>query len=383
MSPIKKSMLGNLLLLAVASIFSLILGEGVLRFSTDHPITRESNQISDEILGYRVNPEFEDIDKNGFRNSEDIRPLIAAIGDSHTYGSNVSSEGSWPRQFSKLAGLQTYNFGIGSYGVYSYHPLVQRAAESEMKAVIVAVYPPNDFAPVFSYCKINRDSQFWTQEAARLQLNFPPCNNVPTEESFTESIKNFIYYETAIGSILISNIRRIKSRRLDAPIEGTNEIVTPWNLNAFKKHMDLGNPAISYLLEDFGRFIKDWVKISASEDVVVSLLIIPSKQLSLSKYAETKGIKQVSREIISAIEKEQLIVKMILDAAERYGLPATSALPEVVEAKQNLISEFLYHRDGHPKAEGYAAYAKAALRLLRETCLSDHTKEICTYLPSQ
>ncbi|WP_244497212.1 hypothetical protein [Ensifer sp. Root558] len=70
-----------------------------------------------------------------------------------------------------MTGQRTYNLGVGSYGIYTYHAIVHDALAAGAKGNIVAVFPANDFAVVFSACDIkNARSDFWLSEQRRLHL---------------------------------------------------------------------------------------------------------------------------------------------------------------------------------------------------------------------
>ena len=74
-------------------------------------------------IGFKFSPRLRDIDIHGFRNRDDKwkNYELAAIGDSHTFGNNVFSKQSWPSQFEQMTGVQTYNYGVGGYGIFTYH----------------------------------------------------------------------------------------------------------------------------------------------------------------------------------------------------------------------------------------------------------------------
>ncbi|MCH8208866.1 MAG: hypothetical protein IIA62_07465, partial [Nitrospinae bacterium] len=56
----------NLLLAGISIVLGLIMTELALRWTTPFPTTLMKNTIYDEILEYKMNPEAEGIDENGF-----------------------------------------------------------------------------------------------------------------------------------------------------------------------------------------------------------------------------------------------------------------------------------------------------------------------------
>ena len=109
-----KSTLGNILLLTASIVVSLAIGEVMLRYFTPFPIhSGFSNKLQHAELGYTMDTKLADIDEKGFRNSRyNPHPDVITIGDSHTYGYNVSREHSWPAILSTISGKSVYNKAI-------------------------------------------------------------------------------------------------------------------------------------------------------------------------------------------------------------------------------------------------------------------------------
>src|SRR5262245_22459528 len=70
--------------------------------------------LPDAELGIRGNPQFQEHDANGFRNTAIPETIdIVAIGDSHTYGQGVAFDQAWPRVLEKLTSCRVYNMAFG------------------------------------------------------------------------------------------------------------------------------------------------------------------------------------------------------------------------------------------------------------------------------
>ena len=121
-----KKLLGNIGLMLLVTLVCLAIAEVGLRMFTPFPVHgKKANKIYDRDFGYRLNLAHPSIDEHGFRNSGNKPKVVAAVGDSHTYGSGVKETQSWPAQFEKITGQPTYNFGVGSYAVYTYYALAR------------------------------------------------------------------------------------------------------------------------------------------------------------------------------------------------------------------------------------------------------------------
>lgn len=103
-------------LILLAVIFTLAAAELLLQFLTPNVIYSPlSNQTYDQRLGTKMNPQLEDIDEKGFRNPAPLDHAdIVTLGDSHTYGVNVSSAMSWPQQLAEMDGVTVYNLASGA-----------------------------------------------------------------------------------------------------------------------------------------------------------------------------------------------------------------------------------------------------------------------------
>ena len=112
-----KSKTINLITLIMAISFAIFIAELLLRMFTYFPINDGTNREYSKHTGYVLSQNFPNIDRRGFRNTNDYDEAnLVFIGDSHTYGNNVSYKKSFPYQF----GENVYNSGIPRYGNFSY-----------------------------------------------------------------------------------------------------------------------------------------------------------------------------------------------------------------------------------------------------------------------
>jgi len=122
-----------------------------------------------------MNPSLKDIDSNGFRNKnkkEAKKFDIVTLGDSHTFGYNVSSEESWPQQLAHMANKSVYNFGIGGYGILQYYRLFDEAIKLKPKHIILGLFLENDLNDL---CKLMNKKGFWKKWAKKRGYNIEPC----------------------------------------------------------------------------------------------------------------------------------------------------------------------------------------------------------------
>ena len=391
-------MRSRLLTLLLALLVSLLLCEIALRTLTRFPVSLTSNLVADPVLGYRLTSELEDVDKLGFRNPPRPRKGLAAIGDSHTYGFNVASENSWPRLLERLTGIRTYNFGVGSYGVYSYHALIHESIDSELDGAIIAIYPPNDFIAGYSYCLQNRDSEFWKAEKKRISLSMPPCKTVfpPYDEpSPTNLIKLLLTEFTAIGSalkhLILEPVRRTVRRRQlltskatqrrgDSEafyVPGANEFVSRARVAGHARQSNINKSSVANIFDDFSIMASDWAHTWRAHHFPIGILVIPSKQRLLVEFAAKNGGNNHAEDLTAYLLRERELEARVTALAESAGLPVVSALPALVRAKSRAmrLNRPLYEiGEGHPGKRGYEAYASAAVDLLHLMCRNEKHK---------
>src|SRR5580658_4271220 len=92
----------------------------------------KASHVHDDLLGYVPRPGYHDfrlrIDSNGLRFTGEEHhtnlPPILAVGDSYTFGEDVSDSETWPAYLQRLTGQRVLNGGVSGYG---FDQIVMRA----------------------------------------------------------------------------------------------------------------------------------------------------------------------------------------------------------------------------------------------------------------
>lgn len=375
----------------VSLLAALILCEIGMRALTHFPISKSSNKIHDANLGYRLDPRLEQVDPHGFRNLPDTPKVFAAIGDSHTFGNNVFSKQAWPKIFERITGVPTYNFGIGSYGIFSYHYLVKNAVARGFSGAIVALYPANDFMARFSHCEIDRSSPFWSREIKRLSLRMSRC---PSQQDKDKGVVAYMQQKTATGSafkhLVADRIRADRNKKNYQEVLGTQESIDLFRVRRHFQYMDLSRDEIQPIWQAFTRMIRDWSAIAKDNAFLLGIVLLPSKERLLVEHArrENKGRfpPTLDDSLVKSVNREVELERRIINLARGSGLPVKSAIDRLLKAKDLSAKKGvpLYKvGDGHPYVLGYAAYALAANDLAREVCDGDINNIICADIAKQ
>jgi len=129
-------------------------------------------QIPDFRLGVRGNPAFPFHDARGFRNDEALeRADIVAIGDSHTYGTNVLPEEAWPAILANGTGETVYNISLGGYGAAHANENLETALSLKPHTIVFALYFGNDFFEDFRFAEKNGELAEFVSDEERNRID--------------------------------------------------------------------------------------------------------------------------------------------------------------------------------------------------------------------
>ncbi len=311
----------NLALLVTSIIFSLFLCEIGLRLFTPFPISEASNKTDDPVLGYRLSTHLEDVDQHGFRNAPKDTYDIAALGDSHTYGNNVSSDQTWPSLLGKMTGMEVYNFGVGSYGLYTYHAILKTLVKPAVKGVIIGLFPANDLE-IRRFCLINLSAGvFWNNELNLIEPKLLSdefynkyCSKNKKKIKIMSLLAKNIYNNSALinaTNILVlvklkNNLQRSKYYYFDDQVIPVKKKDT--RIHSIKT--DLQNPEVNFMYDIFVKFTESWASWSREHNTKLGILFIPSKERVVYEYFKRKNkIDSLDTNFTREVEKQ--IIRII------------------------------------------------------------------------
>jgi hypothetical protein len=369
--------IANLALLSAAILLSLGLGEVALRAFTPFPIHGgEANRVFDPDLGYRLSSRLAEIDSDGFRNSSGGGAwTVAAIGDSHTYGYHVTADQAWPKALGRLIDRDVYNFGMGSYGIFTYYALLRRAIDQRFDAVIVGLYYPNDFVPSSSHCSIDFSSPFWVQARWELALDPPKCETPYVEPDLliwakdnvaTLSAMDYFLWDhirTAIWHVLPASYRNEKEFCLSAQ---ANMCIEKERVASHAKATDLGDPRIASMLDNFRLMMGDAASRAREAGVKLGILMIPSRERIVYEWRLRENVLQDKGEFEAKVRRQVVFEDVLKQQFRALEVPVESALDELVAAFDEAMAAgdvFFKPYGGHPFEPGYMAYTRAAAAL--------------------
>ena len=293
-----------------------------------------------------------------------------AIGDSHTYGYNVSWEDAWPYQLSRSLNKSVYNLGVGGYGIFHYLFLAKEALKHKPEYVILALYVPNDIE--LSACKSVSSSYY--QELLKQRIVATECPVQPQIIKAKPTNKPKRKFSFTRNSALKSAIKQVKIKYIKPKIEkyiykedyfdiGGNftkkERVfyhyrqTDLTKKRVKSNFDASKIIISMMNEEF-----------RSKGVNFGIIVIPSKALVIEDWALNKGEK-IPKDF--SVEPEKNLINNYLLFFKENQIPNIYSLPFIRKAFSIAVekNEDLYpFEDDHPLAKGYESYSRAAEALI-------------------
>jgi lysophospholipase L1-like esterase len=379
----------RLLALVGGLMLAVMLAEGVLR-AREHVRTSEPITDPDALLGVRNRPAAAGHDSRGFRNRVALASAcVVVIGDSQTWGVNVSVDQAWPQQLQVQTGLDVYNMSLGGYGVAQYVALFDEALGLRPDTVIIALYPGNDLWETY---RTIYELDHWAPlrlPAESLSIADDPVKAAAdrhwvSKRRFVNGYGRWpptkwhlwLLSHTAIGRLI---------DRLDTPIrqEAWAEAARAWasasdgdgaiyagpnngtvfTLRYRLSALDVEEPRIQEGLRLTLVLLQMARAKAGRTGTKLVLLLIPTKERVYA--AAFPGLAaHVSGAYPVLVEKEEIVFRSLVQQSAELGLPlvdTTASLADGVRAGGALYPKT---EDGHPVALGYAAIADAARRTL-------------------
>ena len=392
----------NLLTFIISLLFSLIVLEVGLRNFTPFPISRVSNKVDHEKLGHVMNANMNEIDENGFRNNILPSVDIVALGDSHTYGFNVSSDNSWPKLLGRKLNKNVYNFGMGAYGILHYHYLLSKAIGLNPEVILLGLYLPNDLNDI---CVLVSSNKYWASRAKEFNIDSSLCPEIKPYSApravangkRKTSIRKWLKENLATISIVSEYYYRFSTRKKleDA---GTTKplVINDRKLNAIKKiekggvtnalvindgkiktmidferimlnkeGMDMNRPHIQMAYEVMKEFFLESKKNTELNNIRFGVLFIPSKERVYYKYLKQMG-HYVPEEYEELVENEDELKGKASLFLENTGIAFIDVLPDMENALLKYGDLYPAWDDGHAIKIGYKIFAENAFNLYQQ-----------------
>jgi lysophospholipase L1-like esterase len=333
-------------------------------------------------------------DAKGFRN--DAVPThadIVALGDSQTWGVNVSRHEAWPQQLATLSGLSVYNMSRGGFGAAHYAVLLKDALALSPQVLIIGLYLGNDIYDTYRLVYTTGMLPDLRSPDASTDLTTDAVALRATAEWNAEKTYHSRWFpilfrkpglwlrgHSAIGRRLDSTLRR-----WGQPTDAWHEIGAEWAHEnpeagtifddgrvrtiltpAYRgEGLDLSEPRIAAGLRLTASLIPRLVEEAAAQDARSLILVIPTKEAVFSNAINSEGVV-VSQSLARLVANERTCRREILERCKDPGIACVDLLSEFQQALARGLQIYPTSTDSHPNESGYALIAHVALRRLRD-----------------
>jgi lysophospholipase L1-like esterase len=361
--------------LVLSALLALVLLELGLRLFTVFPIHSPSaNRRVDSVLMYTMDPgRLDGIDEFGFRNEGTrVDVEVVAIGDSHTYGYNVSAEDAWPQQLARMSGLKTCNLGVGGYGVLQYVRLLEEAWAMAPRHVVLGLYLANDLQDV---CAVLRQSDFWRRWAAQQGFDISATTTAVASATVQKaSVPAWAAIRRQVARTALGSCAAYYSGLWQRP--GTNAMLTVdlpgietrLGLERISWHgawVDTNRAEIAEALNILTS-VMAWAQEQARRHRIdFSIALFPSKE---NAYFGLPGLPSEGwpETVRESVARERSLNGEVLRIARSQGIRVVDMQPAMSAGLQAGTRLYPRHNEFHPVADGYAIYARTLFdRLIR------------------
>ncbi len=374
---LKQAITNQIILLASVTI-GLLLCEAVARLFLNPADYLSVTTVRDDILGIKLAPGSAGFDEWGFRNQSVPSAVdIVAIGDSHTYGNNVTRTDSWPYVAGRLTGLSVYNLSLGGYGPNQYfHLLKTHAFKLKPRWVICGVYLGDEFENAFS---ITYGKDYWSflrkgdWDRVDADIWEKPQNASGLRKVRNWLSQNSILYRLVFHGPILGNVKG--AIQIERASHGQDRLVTSLVVpeadiqEAFRprgigKRLDQSSASIREGMRITFELLKQMDMASRENGSHFVVVLIPTKETVFADHLLSNPQIHLSEIIEKLISDEEAARKQLIEFLDKAGIPYVDMLP----ALRREVSKKLYtrsDRDMHPGKNGYKIIGEAVAEFLR------------------
>lgn len=358
----------------LATFLSIIIAEGLLRIVLSPGDYLAPERMYDEILGMVIVPESAGHDSWGFRNKFIPEAAdIVTIGDSHTYGFNVSANDSWPKKLEQLCSDRVYSLALGGYGPAQYHYLMEnKALKLNPQLIIVGFYFGNDLADAYksiynkTYWKHMRNPDI----SIRLESSLDKKSTGGRESrKFVEPLRVWLgghsVFFRLLSFHLFDKIRLLETKIMlkengkvtfiKQPEFGVNTIINPYIQSDL---LNLDDYRIKEGLRITLELFNQMNTVCSEKGIDFLVLMIPTKESIYAEYIENNRNLANSESIDLLLMNERKANGIMKTFFQEHNLDYLDVLtPLSKSSREKQI--FFSNDDTHPNRLGYEVIAEA------------------------
>lgn len=359
---------------SVSVLLVLTTAEVLLRLGTLFPVHGSlANRDPHPVLGYRMSQGVTGIDARGFRNG--LRPAhaeVVVLGDSHTYGYNVSPADSWPGQFAAATGRSVYNMGVGGYDAYHYRALLDEALQLRPRTLVAAVYPLNDAADLCGSQHQVVDRAAWERITGLRWTECGPAH--PAHSQGNQPVSEWVSSHSALASMVRwaygeYRTRRILDGALQIPADdvlfrdesGGRYYFRGSTTRARADGVDLADHRVRLGLDQLANFAGDADRRVRDTGGRFVVLLVPIRERIFADDLRNAGRP---RDLERLLANEAALTVALEKRLDDAGIAYASAQAYLAAARASGERVYPDGEDDHPVRAGYGAYARTVTELL-------------------
>jgi lysophospholipase L1-like esterase len=352
-------------------------------------------KLRDPELKLRGNPDFIDHDEAGWRNAERRMGVdVVAVGDSQTWGSEVSRDDAWPQIAEATSGISFYNIAIGGFGPVQYWRLIDDALALGPKTILIAFYDGNDFYDAFRDVHLRglapeiagSGSQRYVELEAEstLHADWSATRKARKGRAWADFLdvnswldENLALYQLVRGLIvtvhgpMAAPVSRVRDdfpsyREIAASAEpgllvawedgDSSTIFTPRGRSA---PMDLEDPRVQESLRLTLELV-DRIQTLVADQARLAFVLIPTKELVYAERVRARG-DALHPSYAELIEREEVLRGRLKEHLDSRGIPWIDSLGSMRASLEAGRPPYGMNWNGHPNPEGDAAIARAVV----------------------
>ena len=357
-------------------------------------VSTVTQKLPDKELGHRPNPAYPGHDQKGFRNSQvpDSADIVA-LGDSHTYGSGVKSEETWPKVLGVLSGQPVYNMGLSGFGPVQSFLYWDEAVSLKPKVVIEGLYSGNDLYDAYSIIyhrgqlpelktadKTEQDEISQAKQSGSISARVAKMyNRGEKKSSLRLSVKRWLVKNSAVWGLLTRTqyeLSRLRKSTIPPPTaeekwqeaqsyaarypEYSEVFASDSSKTIFTSEyrlaaLDLQDPRIREGQRIALEVIRQMHQRALRDDIRFIVLLLPTKELAFSEQA--KALDSLNYHTL--IRNEQQFWSEAKAFFDQHAIEYIDSLPALQAALQEGDQPYHVNYDGHPNAVGHRVIAEA------------------------
>lgn len=327
----------------------------------------------DARLGHGHVPGQGPIDAWGYRNrAVPERADIVCIGDSQTYGENLTRDAAYPQQLARRTGWTVYNLSHGGYGPLQMVDLTERALTLAPRVVVLGFYLGNDLLDAHRFAAL----EHW----AHLRdpaLDYLPQRDISRPRGKPPNL-TLKLADWAIDRSWV--LQRLRGDVKDA-LKSTGALKGLYREAQVAERYDFGRVRTAFSPEyrlatvDLARpRVRDGLRITElalgsiaaacqARGVEVVLLLLPTKGHVYHEWLAPRGAPEAAP-LAELARAERTAIERVSDCARSHGMRVLDPLPDLVAALAEDRPMWPPDSDGHFNAAGAALLAELLARAL-------------------